>query len=60
MSKPELNDAHFLWAKTEEEALELQEIGWRFAAQRPTHHHFYACLMRWEGKGQPVVRRVLA
>lgn len=45
---------HFTWAKTEDEARELEALGWRFAAQRPTHHHFHACLMRWAGKGEPV------
>lgn len=50
MSQP---NVHLLWAKSEAEAVALQEIGWRFASQRPTHHHFWACLMRWEGKGEP-------
>lgn len=51
MSYP--HSVHLLWAKSEAEAIALQELGWRFAVQRPTHHHFYACLMRWEGKGEP-------
>ena len=47
---------HFLWVRTEDRARELFDLGWRFVDQRITHHHFFACLMRWEGKGEPVTQ----
>lgn len=51
---------HLLWVKTEERARELEALGWRFVdRQRISHHHFYACLMRWEGEGEPVMAKAV-
>ena len=50
-----LDGVHFLWAKTEAEAIELQDLGWRLADQRATHHHHHAVLMRWHGEGEPKI-----
>lgn len=52
-TKIDLRGVTFLWANNLERAFELIELGWSFAEQRPSHHHFHACLMRWDGEGEP-------
>lgn len=46
---------HFIWVRTEDEARELLDLGWRIEKQLLTRHHFYACLAEYFGEGEPVL-----
>ena len=47
-------DRTYIWAKSPAEQQRLERLGWRVAPQRACHHHFWACLMVWRGRGDPV------
>lgn len=42
-----------MWAASQRECNALLALGWVYAEQRPSHHHFHACLMKWRGPGRP-------
>ncbi len=44
---------HTFWAKTEEQAAEMQALGWQVGQDTFYHHNAYALLLVWEGDGEP-------
>jgi hypothetical protein len=49
-----MTTAIYFWAKSPAQRRALERLGWRVAPQRSSHHHFYALLMIWRGRGEPV------
>lgn len=45
-------DVEFIWARNEEQAVDLQHFGWTLAqGVTPTHHNQYAILLARPAKG---------
>lgn len=45
-----------MWAKSEQEAAEMQALGWKPNDSFLHNHSHYALLLVWEGEGGPPMR----